>query len=80
MSDFFDAAFAIVVGVEGGYTLCLPGDPGGETNYGISKRSYPDVDIAQLTLDDAKTIYRRDYWDRCGCGAMPWERAVCALD
>jgi lysozyme family protein len=37
---------------------------GGETNFGISKRSYPDVDIKNLTLDQAKTIYKRDFWDK----------------
>ena len=30
-----------------------PQDPGGETNFGISKRSYPDLDIAGLTVADA---------------------------
>ena len=39
-----------------------PADPGGLTKYGISKRSYPTLDIAGLTLDDAKALYRRDYW------------------
>ena len=37
-------------------------DPGGETKYGISKRSYPNVDIKNLTLEDAKNIYYMDYW------------------
>ena len=37
-------------------------DPGGLTQYGISQRSYPTLDIAALTLDDAKALYRRDYW------------------
>lgn len=58
----FDDAFDAVVGVEGGY-VNNPADPGGETKYGISKRSYPTLDIANLTLDDAKAIYKRDYWD-----------------
>ena len=31
-------------------------------NSGISKRSYPAVDIKALTLDQAKAIYQRDYW------------------
>ncbi len=78
--SYFDAAFAIVVGIEAGYTPGLPGDPGGETKFGISKRAYPNVDIAKLTLDEAKALYRRDYWDRAGCESMPWNLAVCALD
>jgi len=46
--------------VEGGY-VHDPRDPGGETNWGISKRSYPDLDIANLTRDEAAAIYERDY-------------------
>jgi lysozyme family protein len=61
----FDQAFGILVDAshEGGYTPGDPGDPGGETKYGISKRAYPDLNIATLTLEDARAIYRRDYWD-----------------
>lgn len=58
----FDTAFAHVIGVEGGYSNDKD-DPGGETKYGISKRAYPAEDIPNMTLDRAKMIYRRDYWD-----------------
>lgn len=61
MSQVFDRAFSVVVGQEGGLVKD-PNDPGGETNFGISKRAYPKVDIENLTLDQAKDIYRRDYW------------------
>jgi lysozyme family protein len=66
----FDKAFALTVGVEGGY-VNDPADPGGETRYGISKRAHPDVDIKSLTLDQAKDIYRRDYWQAASCDSMP---------
>lgn len=46
---------------EGGY-VNDPDDPGGETKYGISKRSHPEVDIKNLTIDGALDIYRRLYW------------------
>jgi lysozyme family protein len=71
----FDEAFPILVQHEGVLSMD-PTDPGnwtgggqgrGElrgTKYGISARSYPTLDIKNLTLDDAKAIYRRDYWDR----------------
>ena len=66
MIDSFDSAFAKVVSVEGGYVNDQK-DPGGATKYGISQRSYPNVDIKNLTLDQAKAIYRADYWDKiCG--------------
>ena len=40
----FSLAIPIVLENEGGY-VDDPNDPGGETNFGISKRSYPNVDI-----------------------------------
>jgi lysozyme family protein len=39
-----------------------PDDNGGATKYGISQAAYPGLDIASLTIDDAKALYRRDYW------------------
>jgi lysozyme family protein len=69
MMDLFDACFEIVIGHEGGYSND-PRDPGGETKYGISKRAYPQADIRNLTLDGAKAIYRRDYWDKLRCDEL----------
>ena len=66
----FDASFDALIGHEGGY-VNDPRDPGGETKFGISKRSYPDQDIAGLSLAQAKLIYRRDFWDRLRCDALP---------
>ena len=66
----FDASFERLIGHEGGY-VNDPRDPGGETRYGVSKRAYPGEDIANLTLERAKEIYRRDYWGPAGCDAVP---------
>ena len=71
MSAEFNKAFKIVVGIEAGY-VDDPDDPGGETKYGISKRSYPNLDIKALDLEDAKHIYHADYWNRCKCDLIPW--------
>lgn len=68
----FERAFDIVVGAEGGY-VNDPQDPGGETNFGISKRSYPTVDIKNLTLPQARDIYLRDYWRKAGCDSLASE-------
>jgi len=65
----FDDAFRRTIGHEGGY-VNDPDDKGGETNYGISKRSYPDVNIKDLTLEEAKQIYYKDYWQRQSCHLM----------
>ena len=65
----FDQVFDKLINHEGGY-IFNPHDPGGETKFGISKRSYPHLDIHSLTLADAKTIYKRDFWDRAQCDKM----------
>lgn len=59
----FEDAIARVLGHEGKYSN-NPADPGGETNWGISKRSYPDLDIKGLPREQAVEIYRRDFWNR----------------
>jgi lysozyme family protein len=60
MADF-DTAINLVLKHEGGY-VNNPDDPGGETNFGISKAVYPSLDIKSLTIEEAKQIYLRDYW------------------
>lgn len=64
MADF-ELAIPIVLENEGGYVYD-PSDPGGETKYGISKRSYPNVDIKNLTVEEASAIYLRDFWKFSG--------------
>lgn len=59
----FDDAFDRLIGHEGRY-VNNPNDPGGETNWGISKRSYPHLDIKNLTRGEARAIYLRDFWNR----------------
>jgi lysozyme family protein len=75
----FDQAFTRLLGHEGGYTIGV-GDPGGETNWGVSKRSYPDVDIKALTVEGAKAIYQRDFWDAARCADMPPELRFTLFD
>ena len=58
----FEQAIAVVLKTEGGY-VCDPDDAGGETNFGISKRRYPEVDIKALTREQAIALYRRDFWN-----------------
>jgi lysozyme family protein len=70
MSDF-DRAFEKVIGHEGGY-VNHPKDPGGETKFGITKRTYPSEDIKGMTLERAKAIYKRDFWDKVRGDSLPW--------
>jgi lysozyme family protein len=65
-SDKFLKAFDYMLKHEGGY-VNDSADPGGETRYGISKRSYPNLNIKDLTLDQAREIYHRDFWIKAKC-------------
>ena len=57
----FDILVKKVLKHEGGY-VNDPSDPGGETKYGISKRAFPDLDIKNLTEEQAILIYYDEYW------------------
>ena len=81
MSITFEQAFDRLIGHEAGYSDD-PGDPGNwtggrrnagilkGTKYGIAANTYPDVDIKALTLEQAKAIYRRDWWDKIGADEL----------
>lgn len=87
----FDDAFAAVVGVEGGFQND-PRDKGNwtggtvdagqcrGTKYGISAASYPSLDIVNLTLDAARAIYKRDFWDKLQADKLDAALAFQAFD
>lgn len=70
----FDRAFDLLLTHEGGYAN-LANDPGGKTRFGITENvaranGYTG-DMRELSLENAKAIYRKDYWDACQCDVMP---------
>jgi lysozyme family protein len=69
-SPAFDSSFDRLIGHEGGYVNDI-NDPGGETNWGISKRSYPHLNIADVTREDSKKIYWRDFWAKINADSLP---------
>ncbi|MDH5445591.1 MAG: N-acetylmuramidase [Gammaproteobacteria bacterium] len=64
MADFEAAVTKTLIHEGGSRITDDPDDRGGLTKYGISQRSYPNVDIRNLTEQQAKDIYKRDYWDK----------------
>ena len=66
----FDEIIEKVLEHEGGY-VNDPKDLGGETKYGITKRFYPDIDIKNLTIEQATDIYKSDYWDKNKVESLP---------
>ena len=78
----FDRAFTALIGNEGVFDDS-PKDRGNWTSgkvdvgalkgtkYGISAMTYPQVDIKNLTLENAKLIYYRDFWQPAHCDELP---------
>ncbi len=66
----FEKIINKVIEHEGGYVNDSL-DKGGETNFGITKRWYPDVDIKNLSKEDAIAIYYRDYWKPSKAEKLP---------
>ena len=66
MDKLFEKAFNYLLFFEGGFSD-NKNDSGGETKFGISKKSYPEIDINQLTLEKAKDIYYKDFWLKSKC-------------
>lgn len=82
MSEYlrvYEDAFAFTVGEEGGY-VNDPEDPGGETNWGISKRAYPDEDIKNMTKERAQMLAYRDYWLKADCDKLPSPLNIIVFD
>lgn len=61
----FNHMWHILLKNEGGYTNTL-NDGAGETKYGVTKRSYPHLDIKNLTETQAKDIFKQDFYDKVG--------------
>lgn len=75
----FREAIEVILKHEGGY-VNDPVDPGGETNMGISKRAYPDLDIKGLTKQSVREIYYKDYWLKGKCPQVPDELRLIFFD
>lgn len=60
---YFEPAFDYLMQHEDpGKTGRVTSDSGGLTRWGISQKAYPELDIRNLTLEQAAAIYRRDYF------------------
>lgn len=64
MANFNDAIVKTLAREGGSRFTDVANDKGGATKYGISQAAYPTLDIRNLTEQQARDIYKRDYWDR----------------
>jgi len=65
-SAAFIYSFDFMIEHEGGTNFHIY-DRGGLTKFGICQKQYPNLDIANLTLDEACRIYAHDYWNKNQC-------------
>jgi lysozyme family protein len=79
----FDAIIEKVLLSEGGY-VNHPDDPGGETNFGITKRVAEAHGYAgnmiDMTRERAKDIYRLSYWKRIQGDKFTYDVAMNLMD
>ncbi|MFW2801542.1 glycoside hydrolase family 108 protein [Acinetobacter baumannii] len=75
MAKTFQDALKRVLQHEGGY-VNHPSDPGGETNYGITKsvaRQYGyKGSMKDIPMDIVEKIYKNQYWDAMSCDSFPF--------
>lgn len=76
----FEQCIEFILDREGRIYENNPDDPGGETKFGISKKSYPNLDIKNLTEDQAKAIYLQDYWRALDCDQYELRLALAVFD
>ena len=89
--NVFDSAFKVVIGEEGGFSN-NPADPGNWTSgvcgrgmsrgtrNGIAAADHPDLYIATLTLDTARSIYKEKYWSAVRGDELPAPLALLVFD
>ena len=70
MAITFESEIDKLLAREGGY-INHPADRGGETNYGISARANPDINIKALTREGAKKLYKDRYWNKANIDSLP---------
>lgn len=76
-----EKTFDMIMEHEGGSKVTNdPSDPGGLTKYGVSQRAYPNLDIKNLTKDDAMKIFKKDYWDKCKCDLLQDSISIIVAD
>lgn len=90
-NKIFDDCFKLLIDNEGGLSMD-PNDNGNwtggrkgygvlkGTKYGISAAQYPNLEIKNLSLSDAKAIYQRDYWKPFGCDKLSFPKAFQVFD
>ena len=83
MKENFEKCLNIILHHEGGW-VNHPRDPGGETNFGVTKRVYEEwggtKNMKDLTKEDVAPIYEKNYWLRAKCDQLPSGLDLAVMD
>ena len=87
MQENFDKCLEMLMHHEGGF-VNHPRDPGGMTNFGVTRMVYEkwvgrkmsEQDMRDLTPADVAPIYKNEYWKRCKCDDLPSGVDWCVFD
>ncbi|MCJ0830424.1 hypothetical protein MN869_18580 [Acinetobacter sp. NIPH1876] len=83
MAKTFQDALKRVLLHEGGY-VNHPSDPGGETNYGITKATAQNYgykgSMKNIPMDMVERIYKNQFWDALSCDSFPYSFAFQYFD
>lgn len=87
MKNNFNESVEIILECEGGFVNNI-NDPGGMTNHGITRRVYEQYiggyvnenEMRNMPIDDAKKIYKLNYWNLVKGDHLPSGVDLCVFD
>ena len=87
MQENFEKCLEMLLHHEGGF-VNHPRDPGGMTNFGVTRMVYEkwvgrkmsEQDMRDLTPEKVAPIYKNQYWDRCKGDDLPSGVDWCVFD
>lgn len=87
MNSNFLTCLEKVLNHEGGF-VNDPLDPGGMTNFGITKKSYEsylgrkvtESEMRDISYDEIKLFYKKMYWDKASCDEINKGIDYCVFD
>lgn len=79
LTEFDNISSFVIKGLEGGDQIAR--EPGGAiAKYGVNSLAHPEVDVRNLTREEAYEIAKNDYWDAIDADSLPENMRLVAFD
>lgn len=75
----FEETINYILDIEGGY-VAKDGRSNAPANFGINQKANPDIDVKNLSKEQAKQIYKERYWDKINADSLPQNIRLIAMD